>query len=241
MGFNFALLDDHVQWHVFTTYPVNGEGINQWEYGDYGPPVSEEWIRLSLTLFSMLVMISSALSHGMVVVPGGRMLYSWYIQRNQNPRRWFEYTFSFGLVKVVIGLVVGISDIHILSAIFVLNATSMLLLSAHEKVNAKARNDGFYLLWFPYICSIIPQLANWCITASYFGASLVRLDSISIYIWEIFILMFVFDLVLYLVLFYQWAKVGDFDYYVFGEVALIVQAIMAKSFLAWITFGSGLR
>jgi hypothetical protein len=166
--------------------------------------------------------------------------YNYYIARHQNPFRWTEYAFSASLMRVMIAQLSGVTDLHILFGIYCLAAITMVMGSVHDSVNAVARADGYRQNWYPFLAAFIPHLASWFIIMCYFFVAVSRGDP-PVFVWLIIWILFVLDGVFALLFYLQWGKIWIFKDYVKGEIAFIILSFTAKSALAWINFGGGLR
>jgi hypothetical protein len=163
----------------------------------------------------------------------------YYIERYQNPFRWTEYAFSASTMRVMIAQLSGVTDIHSLFMIFILTATTMLLGSCHESVNAVARADGYRQNWFPFLAAWIPHLASWSVIFCYFFVGVTR-ASAPAFVWAIVFILFILDGTFALLFYMQWGKKWIFRDYINGEVGFILLSFTSKTLLAWINYVSRL-
>lgn len=225
----------NTKWYWFTSYPEPEEDALSQPPTEPNP---EEIAHFSILWYSPIFITLSGIEHFCCLY--FRDTYLYYIARNQNPYRWSEYSFSASLMRVMIAQFAGITDIHLLLAIFVLTALMIQLGAAHEVFNAKARADGHPQNWRCFYLSWVAQMTSWFFIFNYFGMR-VRGGSQPDFIWVIMIVMFLLDSSFAIVFSLQWAKIPPFDDYVAGERAFIVLSFFAKTLLAWIGFGGVYR
>lgn len=70
----------------------------------------------------------------------------------------------------------GVTDIHLLFAIFTIAGVSIQFGATHEAVNAKARSDGLPQNWMPFWLSWIAHFVSWFFIFNY-AAVLGREDN----------------------------------------------------------------
>lgn len=221
-------------WPLFVNFPA---AFNETSQANFGVPAPKEVASYSVTWLSGVFLALSGLDHMLVSFPGINKTYNYYIERYQNPFRWTEYAFSASLMRVMIAQLSGISDIHSLFMIFMMTATTMVLGSCHESVNAVARADGYRQNWFPFLAAWIPHLASWSVIFCYFFVSVSRANPPA-FVWAIIIILFILDLTFAILFYMQWGKVWIFRDYVKGEIGFIVLSFTSKALLAWINFVS---
>jgi hypothetical protein len=104
----------------------------------------------------------------------------------------------------------------------------------HEKLNAKARADGYTQNWFPAYAGGVPHMASWMVIFCYFFTGVRRGDPpafVGTIVFGLFLLDSCFAICFYL----QWHKIGIFNDYLVGEFGFIMLSFTAKTFLAWVT------
>jgi len=221
-------------WPLYVNFPATFDETAQ---EGFGVPAPKEVASYSVTWLSGVFLGFSGLDHFLVSFPWINQKYNYYIERYQNPFRWTEYAFSASLMRVMIAQLSGITDLHSLFMIFILTATTMILGSCHESVNAVARADGYRQNWFPFLTAWITHLASWSVIFCYFFVSVSRADPPN-FVWAIIIVLFVLDLTFALLFYMQWGKVWIFRDYVKGEIGFIVLSFTSKALLAWINYVS---
>jgi Heliorhodopsin len=226
-------------WYLYSNFPQSFDDRADAPDG-FGRPGPKEITGYSVTWYSAVFILLSGLDHLMVSFPGIRGTYEYYIARHQNPFRWFEYTFSASLMRVMIAQLSGVTDVHILFGIFCLAATTMILGACHESVNAKARADGYRQNWFPFLVAWVPHLASWSIIFCYFLVSVSRGDPPG-FVWAIVFILFTLDATFAVLFYLQWAKLYGYSDYVKGEIGFIILSFTSKTLLAWLNYGGGSR
>lgn len=224
--FFIASRGESVDYHLFTSYPDETED-------DVIFPDLKEIRSFSVAWLIPLMTLLSGVEHACALVFRGT--YEWYVARHQNPFRWAEYSFSAPLVKVIIAAQVGVTDIHLLTAIFMLTNVCILCGASHESNNAKARSEKRPLNWTPFITGAIAQTTAWSFILSYFTAFNNRVENNGSHIWLIIVVFFVLDNSFALLFFLQWKRIGPFEDYLDGEKAFLILSATSKSLLAWIS------
>lgn len=190
------------QWYCFTSFPNTDDNLPGYQ------PELKVVASFPIEWFSPIFILMSGVEHLSTLV--FRDNYEWYLRRNQNPFRWFEYTFSAALMRVMLAQLAGITDVHLLFSIFVLTSMTIQCGSTCESVNAKARADGMAMNWRPFFIAWISQLACWGIIFSYFihGATSGTMPPL---LWVIILLLFFLDTTFALLFTLQWMKIPPFD------------------------------
>ena len=198
-----------------TIFASRNEGVWYWYTNFQNPdthmPEPHQVVSFSVLWFSPVFIITSGIEHLCSVI--FRDTYQWYLQRNQNPFRWAEYSFSASLMRVLIAQLVGVTDIHLLFFIFLMTALMIQLGSAHESINAKALADGYRQNWRCFFLSWVAQMSSWFVIFNYFAETVKRSpsDSTTSLLWVIVMFIFVIDNsfgVLFTFQWCQWEPVG---------------------------------
>lgn len=217
-------------WYLFTSYADPNSRL----------PSLNEIAAYSVLWLSPVVVLLSGFEHLSCLL--FRNQYIWYLERCQNPFRWWEYTFSASLMRVMIAQLVGVTDIHLLICIFMLTAMTIQCGMTNEVVNAKNRADGFPQIWRTVLMAIIMQLTTWGIIFDYFNAA-VKASELDVYgvpdmklLWVIVVMVFLLEASFGVIYVMQWAKMEPVgEDYCEGEKAFILQSFLAKTLLAWLT------
>ena len=180
----------------------------------------------------------SAIAHFTVAIPARR----WYearLARGQNPARWIEYAFSSSLMIVVIASLSGIREVGTLIAVFGANAGMILFGWSMEAANEGRERPQWLHYVFGCLMGAIPWLvigASLLTAATAPGAAAIPGFVIAIYV-SLFVSfnVFAFNMVA------QYAKLGRWRDYLYGERVYMLLSLVAKSLLAWQVFSGTLR
>ena len=167
-----------------------------------------------------------------------RKQYEAQIQKGMNLFRWAEYAITSSMMVIVIAILCGIYDLSTLILIFSLNACMILfgwMMEVHNQTTKKVD-------WTSYYFGCFAGAMPWVIMGLYFynalaaGGSAVPSFVYAIF-WSLFIAFNVFSVNMIL----QYAKVGKWKDYIFGEYAYVTFSLVAKALLAWQVWGGTLR
>lgn len=176
----------------------------------------------------------SAFFHLFVSLPKINEIYNRNLGKHINIFRWIEYSLSSSIMIVVIAMLVGIYDIGTLIALIGCNASMILfgwMMELHNQTTEKTNWTAFY---FGCIAGIIP----WLVIAIYlFGP----VDKAPTFVYWIFFSIFLFFNSFAINQVLQYAKIGKWSDYLYGERAYIILSLVAKSLLAWQVFAGALR
>jgi hypothetical protein len=174
--------------------------------------------------------LMSSIAHFLVAFPAR----SWYgrsLARGQNPARWIEYAFSSGVMIILIAGLTGIQEIGTLIAIFGINAAMNLFGWSMESANEGRERPQ----WLHFVFGCIAGIVPWVVigiailtSATEPGAEQIPAFVIAIYV-SLFISFNVFAINMVL----QYAKVGGWRDYLYGERAYMLFSLIAKTLLAW--------
>lgn len=185
--------------------------------------------------FGILVasfLLISALAHVLIYLSGD--YYVNQLKKNINPFRWFEYAFSSSIMIVLIATLFGIYDIASLVLIFIVNAVMNLYGLDMEQMNSGQDKVN----WGPFIWGSVAGIAPWIAIFLYmFGTG--NFSDVPWFVWAIVGTYFVAFNTFPINMILQYAKVGKWKDYLYGERAYIVLSLVAKSILAWLVlFGA---
>jgi hypothetical protein len=226
-----------LRWFVYTNFPT----LDELGEDEYAKPEPHEIASYSITWYAGVFILLSGIDHISCIIPRFRKSYEYYVERSQSPYRWIEYSLSSPLMKMHIAQVAGVTDIHILFLIFCLGHTALYFAALHEKLNAKARADGYPQNWFPFWAGSVPHMACWSVIFCYFFTGLRRGDPSAFLVSTIVFSLFFLDMCFPLCMYLQWKKIGIFKDYLVGEFGFIMLSFTAKTFLAWVTVASANR
>jgi hypothetical protein len=185
---------------------------------------------LPVAILAASFILFSALFHFLISIPFKKQ-YLANIEKGINPLRWYEYAFSSSIMIVLLSILFGITSIEGLLAVFGINAVMNLLGLLMEKMNPPNRIKTDWTAHFVgWIAGFIP----WIIILFYllnFDLSLLPwfvLPGLSFYF--LVFNLFAFNQIL------QYARVGKWKDYVYGEKSYVWLSLIGKSTLAWLVF-----
>jgi len=199
-----------------------------------GPPGSSSrlhhlfGVQIGWGVFAFLAISAAALL--IIASPGVFQWYARNLTRDRNYGRWMEYSVSSSLMIVLIAMLVGISDIAALLAIFGVNAAMIMFGLLMEKYEQPGR-PSWLAFWFGSFAGIVP----WIGIAIYLASPGVG-EAAPGFVYGIFFSLFAFFMIFALNMVLQYRRVGPWRDYLFGERAYIILSLTAKALLAWQVF-----
>jgi hypothetical protein len=182
-------------------------------------------------------LLLSALAHLALSTFG----YKWYVAKlksGMNPARFYEYALSSSLMIVLIGMLVGVSDLGALILLFGINAMMNLFGIMMELHNQNTKKTD----WTSFVYGCIAGIVPWIVIFIYFYGSLGSSDAKPpVFVYAIVPTIFVFFNIFAINMVLQYKKVGPWKNYLFGERMYIVLSLLAKTALAWQIFVGTLR
>jgi hypothetical protein len=189
-------------------------------------------VGLTVALFLGL----SAFFHFLVASPQFFDRYSTGLTQNRNYFRWVEYSISSSVMIVLISLIVGVTDVTAIIAIFGVNASMILFGWLQEKYTTPG--DGDLLpFWFGCIAGIVPWLATLANILSPKGPTESTTPG---FVYGIVVSLFLLFNCFAIVQYKQYKAQGKWANYLRGERTYIVLSLVAKSLLAWQVFSGSL-
>jgi hypothetical protein len=174
-------------------------------------------------------LLLSALAHFALSTFG----YKWYVAKlksGMNPARFYEYALSSSLMIVLIGMLVGVSDLGALILMFGINAMMNLFGIMMELHNQTSKKTD----WTAYIYGCVAGIVPWIVIFIYFYGSLGSSSAKPpAFVYAIVPTIFVFFSIFAVNMVLQYKKVGPWKDYLFGERMYIVLSLLAKTALAW--------
>jgi hypothetical protein len=159
--------------------------------------------------------------------------YKWYVAKlksGMNPARFYEYALSSSLMIVLIGMLVGVTDLGALILLFGLNAMMNLfgiMMELHNQTTVKTD-------WTAFIYGCIAGIIPWIVIfVSFYGALGSSERKPPAFVYTIVPTIFVFFNIFAINMFLQYKKIGLWKNYLFGERVYIVLSLLAKTALAW--------
>ena len=228
------LIDNEKKYAFYTNYPIVSE-----EGGIPIGPNAKVAFSLNIGWFTGVFLALSALDHLLVCTIFKRS-YEKGLSGHYNIFRWIEYALSASLMRVVVGVLSGVNDLHTIFLQFGLTATTMLFGLVFELENRELRLSG-NVRWYIYWLGFIPHFFSWAVVLGYFFYSLSVGGNPPLFVYFIIGVIFVLDLSFAVVLGLQWQGKKCFRPYVNGEIAFIILSFTSKNLLAWINFFGGNR
>lgn len=187
-----------------------------------------------------LFLLLAAADHLLMSAPG---IWPWYrdnLARKINYARWLEYSVSASLMMVLIGMVTGVQDVGAILGIIGANAAMILFGLVMEMTNHDRPDRD--INWVPFICGSIVGIVPWIIiTMQFVGAeNLPGNGGVPTFVYGIIISLFVLFNSFAINMALQYAKVGRWKSYLFGEKGYLILSLVAKSLLAWQIFANTL-
>lgn len=234
----FVLIDDEITYPFYTNYPLAAEEESQGR-PDLGPD-SKVAFDLNIGYLTGVFLALSSLDH-LLVCTIFKGTYERGLSKNYNVFRWIEYAFSASIMRVLVGVLSGVQDLHMQFLQFGLTACTMLFGLAFELENQKNRlTEHNPIRWYLYWLGFIPHIFSWTVIIGYFFYALSTGDPPG-FVYAIIFIIFFLDLTFAIVLGLQWRATCCFRKYINGEIAFIILSFTSKNLLAWINFIGGQR
>lgn len=199
-------------------------------------PDPKVWFEIPLGILVSSFLFLSALFHLIIALPWFNEKYNDGLKKGINIFRWIEYSFSSSVMIIVISLLVGIYNTAALIPIFLVNASMILfgwMMELHNQSTEKTN-------WTAFVFGCIAGIAPWLAIGLYLWSPGSESNPPSFVYW-IFFSIFLFFNVFAINQVLQYAKVGKWKEYLYGEWAYIILSLVAKSLLAWQVFAGTLR
>lgn len=199
-----------------------------------GPATPELIVELPIAILVAVFILFAAVDHLLVAAPGVRQWYERKLDERANYARWIEYSVSSSIMIVLIAAFVGIWDLAAIVAMFGVNTAMILFGLLWERTVTPAKGADWSAFWFGTLAGAVP----WALIVTYLVAAGGEVPGF-VYAIVGFQLVLFWSFALNMAL--QYARVGWWRDYVFGEYAYIVLSLVAKTLLAWLIFGNVLR
>ncbi|HET9660441.1 MAG TPA: heliorhodopsin HeR [Thermomicrobiales bacterium] len=218
--------------------PIVGTYLTGPPGSEYSPPdlIWSVPVGYAVAVFLLL----AAADHFLMAAPG---IWPWYrdnLARQINYARWLEYSVSASLMMVLIAMVTGIRDVGAILAIFAANTAMILFGLVMEMRNHERGNRP--VDWVPYICGCIVGIVPWIIVSIQVVGASDQPGSAGVptFVYGIIISLFVLFNTFAINMILQYAKIGPWKNYLFGEKGYLVLSLTAKTLLAWQIFANTL-
>ena len=202
--------------------------------GTEPPPPQEVLFELPVGPAVAAFLLLAALDHLIVRAPGTVRWYERNLAREINPARWLEYSLSASLMMVLISMLPGITDAVALLAIFGLTAAMILFGWLMERFNDRSGDVD----WLPFVFGSIVGVIPWFGVGIYIVGSEIEGDGPPGFVYGIFASLLVLFSSFAVNQWLQYAKLGRWRSYLFGEWGYLVLSLTAKTALAWQVFAN---
>ena len=225
-----------------TTFPVvtNFLAIDPLATGQNETPVlvpaSEHIADINLAYLVAGFFFISAIAHA-IVATIYRKRYEANLVIGVNKARWIEYSLSASTMIVGIGALVGVVSLSAFIMLFALTAVMNLLGLIMEVMN----QGHSKINWIAYIVGCIAGIVPWIVISEYLISGALYGDTAPTFVYFIFFSMFLFFSSFALNMYLQYAKIGKWKDYMYGERAYMLLSLIAKTALAWQVFAGTLR
>lgn len=206
-----------------------------------GPPGSGQFtdpvtlIDVPLAVPIALFLAISAVFHFLIAGPAFGA-YSKGLRDGHNSFRWVEYSVSASVMIVIIAQLSGVVEFAALAAIFAVNAAMILFGWLQERYEFPGSGR-----WLPFVFGSMAGSVPWIIIVFYFFApGADRPEDPPAFVYAIIISLFLLFNTFTVNQILQYARIGKWRDYVFGEVVYVFLSLTAKSALAWQIFAGTL-
>ena len=232
----FALIDNDKTYPFYTNYPLAGDGEGRPVFG----PDSKVAFDINVGWLTGVFLGLSAIDH-LLVCTCFKSVYERGLSKNFNVFRWIEYALSASLMRVLVGILSGITDLHMQFLQFGLTAVTMLFGLVFELENKKNRlSEHNKVRWYLFWLGFVPHVFSWTVVLAFFFYALSTGYPPG-FVYAIIFIIFILDLSFAVILGLQWLAKGCFRPYVNGEIAFIILSFTSKNLFAWINFIGGNR
>jgi hypothetical protein len=213
--------------------PVLASFLEDDPVAQQGPAAPEVMFELRIGWLVAAFVLFAAADHLLVASPGVVRWYERRLDARANTARWYEYSISSSIMIVLIAAFVGIWDLAAVVAIFGINTCMILFGLLMERHEEPGRAD-WSAFWFGTFAGAVP----WVVLGVYLFVPDAPIPGFVYAIYGIQLVLF-WSFAANMAL--QYAQVGRFRDYVFGEKGYLLLSLAAKSVLAWLVFGNVLR
>jgi hypothetical protein len=201
-------------------------------YADDGyTPQMKNLVDVPIGYFSAIFLMLAAVNH-IYVATYGQEDYNLGISQGKNTFRWMEYGLSASLMHVMIAMLCGVCDVHLLLGIFGLTMTTMTFGYLQERTHDPELR--------PFWLGCVPHVFNWAIIASYFFHGVAEYKP-PMFVWSIIFFIFSLDATFAVNQYLQQKKLWKWQEYEYGELWFIGLSLVSKQLLAWVNYGGTLR
>lgn len=187
--------------------------------------------KVEIGVAAAVFLLLSAVAHGYVLIFWKAYLQD--ISREINRARWYEYAISSSVMICAIAMLFGCYDIGSLILMFFVNASMNFFGLDMEKLNPPERTK---VDWTPFVFGCFAGVAPWLVVLTYFFGG-GNFGQIPGFVYGILFGYFLFFNTFPVNMVLQYARVGKWADYRFGELTYISLSLFSKSLLAWLVFG----
>lgn len=172
--------------------------------------------------------------------------YTTDLRRGRNIFRWYEYSASSSLMIVLIAMLFGVYEVHILFAIGSINACMNLFGLAHEILNGEHVGTDKPVDWTFFVFGCFAGAVPWAVIFSFIAGANVS-GNVPGFVWGILIAYLIMFNTFPINMVLQYAQIGswfkDATYgfpkggYYFGEFVYQTLSLVAKTLLLWLVVG----
>jgi hypothetical protein len=199
-----------------------------------GTPVQETLFNVRLGPVVAAFLLLAALDHGLVGLPFRRR-YEAALARGVNPYRWLEYSVSASLMVALIAMLTGVADYGALLALMGANAAMIFFGWLMELFNPPDRERT---RWLPFVFGCIAGVIPWILITTQIVVSAAKGHPPPGFVYGIFVSLFILFNSFGVNQALQYARVGRWRDYRYGEWWYLVLSLVAKSLLAWQVFAN---
>lgn len=191
---------------------------------------------INIAFIIAIVLFVLAIIHGIIAV-SHRQRYEENLFKGINTYRWIEFSFTFSMVILIIGLFVGIFDSATLISVIalVLLMTGLYLLT--DIVNQRKRQTD----WLPYILGSMAGIIPLIVIGWYSLMGILFGNSLPSYIYWLVASMFIL-LICFMAITYLYNKhIGRWSDNIYNEQAFIILSLVINTAFVWQVFAGLLR
>jgi len=220
-------------------------------------PAKANAFTVEIGVLAAVFLLLSALAHTMVLL-FFKKIYLKHLRKNINYIRWYEYALSSSVMICAIAALFGMYDLgsHILLffgnacmnffglLMEEMNSWKMVTITASDGVatnndlmnrngnsSYKAKTD-----WSPFLFGCVAGAASWIVIAIYFFGG-PDISDIPGFVFGILLSYIIFFNTFPINMALQYAQVGPWKDYRYGELWYMFLSLASKSLLAWLVFG----
>merc|ERR1712032_107869 len=155
------------------------------------------------------------------------------INNGINVVRWYEYALSSSVMMIAIAGLFGCYDLATIILIFLVNASMNLFGLLQERMNPPGTKK---VNWEPFIFGCVAGIAPWITVALYFFGSpdAEIFQEIPPFVYAILFSYFVFFQTFPVNMWLQYARIGRWRDYRWGEAGYMILSLVSKTLLAWL-------